>query len=412
MEKFIVYLKGIAMGIADVIPGVSGGTLALILGIYHELLNAIKAISPRPFFALVKWLKNGRNADDKKILLEEIQKLNLAFLIPLVFGILTAFGVGSIAIPYLMEQFPAATRAFFFGLIIASVAAPFRMITFDSSKVWAIAAIGIILGGLFGFTVTNPKNTIEVSTEWYKIKSSGESLKDITRRGPSAMSAEDVFWASNNLELQRAIQNSDPATYASLEKARNAGHAILGDKSSMKNRSAPYQKLEVPKDTPVNVPRLAHWFVFFAGLLAICAMILPGISGSYILLILGAYFFMLNALKGFVSTLAHGIWPTNQAGFVFLFCLGAAIGILSAARILSYLLEKHAAPTLAILVGLMLGCLRGVWPFRELSGNVYVNMLPSASTPGVGLTIAAGIVGFIIVVAFMFFGSKKNPLEV
>ncbi len=400
------------MGVADVIPGVSGGTLALILGIYHDLLNAIKAISPKPFFALLTYLKNGRKEEDKSLLVEEIGKLNLAFLIPLVLGIVTAFGVGSVAIPYLMEQFPSATRAFFFGLIIASVAAPFQMIKFNGGKTWTVALIGISLGAVFGFLITNPKNTIEVSTQWLEIESTGETLKDITRRGPSAMSAEDVFWAKENAALQNSLRVSDLAIYTQLEKARHSGAAILGDKHSAKSRSLPYQSLKVPEGVSVKVPRLAYWFVFFAGMLAICAMILPGISGSYILLILNGYFFMLNALKGFVSTLAHGALPVNQAPFVVLFCLGAGIGILSAARILSYLLDRYAAPTLALLVGLMLGCLRGVWPYRELSGNVYVNMLPSSSTEGLGLTIAAGIIGFSIVVAFLLFGPKKHHVEI
>lgn len=404
----MVYLKGICMGIADVIPGVSGGTLALILGIYHELLNSIKAVSPKPVFALIKFLKNGRTDEDKKVLFDEIGKLNLAFLIPLVFGIVTAFAVGSVAIPYLMENFPTATRAFFFGLIIASVAAPFQMIKFEGGKTWAIVVNGIILGGVLGFVLTNPKNTLEVSTQWYEIASTGETLKDVTRRGPSAMSAEDVFWAKENIALQDAIRVNDLPLYKKLENAKKSGSAILGDKNSMKSRSEPYQTLNVPKGVPVKVPRLAYWFVFFAGMLAICAMILPGISGSYILLILGGYFFMLNALKGFISTLAHGALPTNQAPFVVLFCLGAGIGLLSAARVLSYLLDHYAAPTLAILVGLMLGCLRGVWPYRELSGNVYVNMLPTGSTDGLGLTIASGIIGFAIVVAFLVFGPKKH----
>src|SRR5690606_17192868 len=98
------------------------------------------------------------------------------------------------------------------------------------------------------------------------------------------------------------------------------------DKDAIKARSAPYDELVVPAGTPVHVPRPTLWFIFFAGMIAICAMILPGISGSYILLILGAYFFVLNALKGFLTTLASGAVPWNQGVYVAVFCIGCAIG--------------------------------------------------------------------------------------
>src|SRR5690606_27607896 len=128
--------------------------------------------------------------------------------------------------------------------------------------------------------------------------------------------------------------------------------------------SAPYDEVIVPAGTPVRVPRPELWFVFVSGLIAICAMILPGISGSYLLLILGNYFFILNALKGFLKTAASLQLPLNQGAYVVVFCLGCGIGLLGFARVLSYLLREHAVPTLGVLVGLMIGCLRGIWPFR------------------------------------------------
>ncbi|MEZ4459833.1 MAG: DUF368 domain-containing protein [bacterium] len=150
------------------------------------------------------------------------------------------------------------------------------------------------------------------------------------------------------------------------------------------------------------------WFVFVAGVIAICAMILPGISGSYILLILGVYFFILNALKGFLSTLAHGELPLTQGSYVVVFVLGCAIGILSFARFLSYMLHNHAPGTLAVLVGLMLGCLRGIWPFRHSIDGVEANFIPASFDSSVGVALVCVLAGMAVVGTFTWLGRAKE----
>ncbi len=404
MERLVLFLKGFCMGIADVIPGVSGGTLALILGVYAELVDTIRNLNLRWLPALLAWLKD-RSEANRATLLDRIGTLNLPFLVTLGAGIAVALGVGSVVVPYFLENFPVQTRAFFFGLILASVWVPFRMIDFGGSRSVAVVAVTALIGLGIGWFVTNPGTTLDLTREQYQVTSEGESLKDLARKGPSALPNADVFWADENEALRLAIQDREPERYAELAALEERASAAV-DKDAMKARSAPYDELVVPAGTVVSVPRPTWWFVLFAGMIAICAMILPGISGSYILLILGAYFFILNALKGFLGTLASGAFPANQALYVTVFCIGCAVGILSFARLLSYLLHNWAVPTLGLLVGLMVGCLRGIWPFRMTIDGVVTNVMPTAAHPLTG-TIATFVLGLVIVGTFTWFGRER-----
>lgn len=411
MSRFILFLKGIAMGTADVIPGVSGGTLALILGIYGELVDTIKGVRPHLLLYVFRWLTGGRKAEDLDIIRGEWKHLNFEFLIALMAGIATAIVAGSSVIPMLMENYPVAMRSLFFGLIVASVIVPMRMISFKTPAQISVVALCMTLGAAFGFIVTNPAHSFDMAREWTTVTSEGESLKDVTRRGPSGMSSEQVFWAEKNQALRDSVAKSEPTKFAELTATHETNLQPVVDKNVLKARSKPYDDVMISAGTPVEVPRPTIWFVFIAGVVAICAMILPGISGSYILLILGVYFFILNALKGFLSTLAHGHLPVTQASYVIVFVLGCLVGILSFARVLSYLLHRHGAPTLAVLVGLMVGCLRGIWPFRHLVNEVEINVIPTALDANVGIAVGCGLLGVAIVAAFSWLGRVKEEGE-
>lgn len=409
MNRVLLFLKGICMGIADVIPGVSGGTLALILGVYKELVDSIKGLNLRFVPALARWLKT-RSPEHRAELAERLRELNLPFLMTLGAGIACALAVGSVIIPYVMENFPVPTRAFFFGLIVASVWVPFRMIEFAGSRSVATVVVGVVVGIGAGFVLTNPGATYESTREWFEVSSEGQTLKDLTRLGPSALASADVFWDDHNAPMRDAVRQADPAKFEELSALHAAETNLVADKAAMKARSAPYDEVEVPAGTPLKVPRPEMWFVFISGMIAICAMILPGISGSYILLILGNYFFILNALKGFLTTLAHGAVPLNQGAYVVVFCAGCAIGLLGFSRVLSYLLRERPVPTLGVLVGLMVGCLRGIWPFRATVDGIVTNVWPGSADGVVG---AGGmfLVGLAIVVAFGWFGRNRSAEE-
>jgi len=241
-EAILIFLRGLFMGTADIIPGVSGGTIALITGIYERLVHAISSIN----FTFIKPLLKGDFSEFKVKLFEEI---DFELFIPLLLGIGIAMLTFAKIISYLLETQTAYTFSFFLGLILASSYVLYRKLDGINLKLIIITVIGIILSYIF--VGLNPIAT---------------------------------------------------------------------------NHSLPV--------------------LFLSGLIAICAMILPGISGSFLLLLLGQYQYMLNSL--------------NSLNFteIIVFIVGAAIGILGFSKILNYLLENHETVTMAFLIGIMIGTLR------------------------------------------------------
>lgn len=241
------------MGAADVIPGVSGGTMALILGIYQELVTNLKAFSSPAFIrALVqlRWF-------------EAFMLVGGPFLLSLALGIATAILSLARVLKWLLVNQQPLIYSFFFGLILASVVIVLRQIKRPRPLYWLLFALST------GFTFT--------------------------------------------------LVGLAPAT---------------------------------TPETPV--------FIVFSGALAICAMILPGISGAFILLLLGKYDFMFAALSNLDLVV------------IGLFLLGAVVGLLSFARLLGYLYQHNHDATIAVLAGFMLGSLRRVWPFQfEHQGAIH-----------------------------------------
>ncbi|UJJ31041.1 DUF368 domain-containing protein [Halopseudomonas maritima] len=244
-EYLFIFLRGVAMGAADVVPGVSGGTIAFISGIYDRLLAAIAACTPDK----VIWLLRGR-------FVETWKAIDGAFLFTLLAGILCSIVSLARLITYLLEQHGLLVWSFFFGLIVVSVYLVGREIS--RWNLWTlVAALG---GALFAYL--------------------------ITVAAPLSLSV-----------------------------------------------------------TPLNL--------FIGGAIAICAMILPGISGSFILLLLGLYTGVLQAVKNL------------DAGLLGLFALGCVTGLLSFSRLLSWLLKHARNVTLAFLTGLLVGSLNKVWPWKQ-----------------------------------------------
>lgn len=266
------YLKGMAMGAADIVPGVSGGSIALIAGIYQELLDSINAFN----------LDNLRLLKSFQIK-EFYARLNGNFLLSLVLGIMTSIFALSRVITYLMDEHPIPLWSFFSGLILVSA-----FLILKEIKQWNLVVIvSIAIGTAFAWWVTN-----------------------------------------------------------------------------------------LPPTTTPN----DHWFTFVAGAIAICAMILPGISGSFVLLILGQYERILQAVldKDFF-TLA-------------LFASGCLVGILSFSRVVAYLLRRFHAATIGLLSGFMLGSVNELWPWklvtswRTSSSGKEVPFLTENILPGEYLT--------------------------
>ena len=245
-DYLLLFAKGLAMGGADVVPGVSGGTIAFISGIYEELIDSIKAVN----ISSIKVLLKG----DFK---EFWQQINGNFLIVLFAGI--AISLASLAklMTYLMVHSPIQLWSFFLGLILISSIVILRQI-----KQWSV---GVVIAGIIGIV------------------------------------------ASYFLTSMSPAQTSD-----------------------------------------------SYLMIFLSGAIAICAMILPGISGAFILLILGKYQLVVGALGNL------------DFGIIFVFMAGALFGILMFVRVISWLLHKYHNYAIAVLAGFMMGSLNKIWPWKQV----------------------------------------------
>lgn len=233
------------MGVADIVPGVSGGTIAFITGIYDELLHAIKSIDVEAFRLL-----------SQKKFRTFWKKISGNFLCVMLLGTLTSFVLLARLVMYLLLHYPVIVLSFFFGLILISVPLVLREIR--KWNIMAVLAIALGICMTYGFSLLSP------------------------------------------IESTNAL-----------------------------------------------------WFVFLSGMLAVCAMFLPGISGALVLVLLGKYQYLAKALLEF------------NISAILVFLLGCVVGLVGISRILSWILDNYHTTTVALLAGFMLGSLNKVWPWRE-----------------------------------------------
>ena len=244
IQPLLLFLKGVGMGTADVVPGVSGGTIALITGIYERLLSAIKSVDAEALKFISKFqIKHFWKHIDGN------------FLLVLLAGIATSIITLAKVVTYLLDTYPIQLWSFFFGLIIISAILVLRNV-----KSWNLGKVlSLIVGDIIAYMITEA----------------------------------------------------------------------------------------TPAATPEGL-----WFIFLSGAIAICAMILPGISGSFILLIMGKYEFIFNALND------------RDIPVILTFMAGCVVGLLSFSRVISWLFKKYHDIAIALLSGFMLGSLNKVWPWK------------------------------------------------
>lgn len=287
------------MGASDIVPGVSGGTMAFILGIYEELIDSIKSVDLR----VIKLLLHFK-------LKEVFNIVPWRFLLAIFIGILVAILTLAQILETLLEKRPVFLWAFFFGLVLSS-----------------------------------------------------------------------------SITVSKRVKTWQPGAIAGAVLAAIAAWFIVG---------------AVPVTTP-DTP----WFVFLSGVIAICAMILPGISGSFILVVLGKYQTILSAV--------------NDRDFVVLiiFAAGAGIGIISFAQVVSWLFKRYHDVTVAVLMGLMLGSLRKIWPWKETisttidrHGEVVpleqINIAPPSFGSEFIIALGLTIIGFLVVIALDRLANKSE----
>lgn len=315
LQYLIVTLKGLAMGVADVVPGVSGGTIAFISGIYEELIETIHKID----FGFFKvWKKDG--------FLKAWAHYNLGFLLALFSGVFISIISLAKLITWLLDVYPIMVWSFFFGLIIASIIYVGKQITNWRLAVYVVIAVATIIS--YFITIANP------------------------------------------------VANQD-----------------------------------------------STWFLFFAGFIAIIAMILPGISGAFILLLLGAY----TTVIGIVTQFGEGITKLDSGLFIdalgklLIFAAGAVVGLKVFSKALNWMFKHHKNLILGVLTGFMIGALNKIWPWKEViqyrlshSGDqvpfIERSVLPQNfdGNPQVLFAIVFAIIGFLAIFLLEKLAVSKN----
>lgn len=312
VEYIGLVLRGVCMGASDIVPGVSGGTMAFILGIYEELINSIKSVGDPQFLRAVVRLQVKKAID----------LINLPFLLAVGAGIGLAILTLAASLEHWLETQPILVWSFFFGLVVASVITVSRRI-----NQWENELIGMLILGTF------------------------------------------------------------------------LAYMIVG---------------LVPVQTPES-----WWFLLLTGAIAICAMILPGISGSFLLVLMGKYEFVLGAVND---------RDIISLGFV---AIGAAVGIVLFAQVISWVFARYHDAAIAFLTGLMIGSLRKIWPWktdvdwlRDAAGEFVLNsdglrivtvqesFLPSLGNADDRLLIALGLalVGIVAVLLIDRLGSRAEAV--
>ena len=376
-------LRGVCMGLADVIPGVSGGTVALILGIYPRLINAVGSVGAgmvrrlrlRSFRALLKegFGEPARLGDSP----EGTEAGHILLLVSVVAGVVPAILAGAQILPPLLSSHPEQMQGLFLGLVLASVAIPARQIGRRSPSRWLLACVAALLTAWFA-------GLPEPSTRHARGRVTIEFAAPL---------ASEVRLTPGNLTLVAPGEDGHPAVEyglpgsrtaaagaTSLEVevvARMAGGAGNLPAASIREVEGPVAIAAVSQPAALTGGRDPSLvYVFVGGVLAVSAMVLPGISGSFVLLLLGLYHFILHSL----ALTLHG--DARAAIVVATMMAAIAFGLLTFTRILKGLFARWREATLAVLVGLMVGSLRKLWPFVEQrdDGSEFMT-LPVAGDP-------------------------------
>ncbi|MCB1309758.1 MAG: DUF368 domain-containing protein [Leptospiraceae bacterium] len=418
-SRLILASKGLAMGTADIIPGVSGGTIALISGIYDHLVDAIGTVKASHALALLNLIVFCWHRERRSAALSRLAEIDWNFLLPLLAGIALAMIIMVQIIPWVLEHHAFYAFSFFFGLIIFSITVPYRMMKHRPLEIGLLIVFALatfFLVGLSGVSDARIELTGLHDRSTYTLRANQKGgwhvnlpLESIDRNNQATIDQLEIkqgvvqrwqgelFHADGRhmgsfvLDVMDADATSDP-TRADLN----------ADEEQNASGAEPYQVVIVSrhlKDVDVFV-KSAHYdpatgqlqlealfaqegahnpaMLLLSGSLAISAMILPGISGAYILVLMGQYRFLAASARDLMSNLLVLIKQggndvlltqmSEQALALVSFGLGLVIGIFVFVRILKYLLHHFHSPTMAALTGLMLGSLRYLWPPNHFQG--------------------------------------------
>ncbi len=330
---------GAVIGAANIIPGVSGGTMALVMGVYQRLLTVLSGISIKTFkcfFGLFRFSQKSRQD-----FAEEFNRLEGFFLIKIFVGAIVAIVLLASLMEFLINHHHAATYGFFFGLVLLSAVYPYKLIR----KMRPQLLIALFLGVASVFAISigvNDKDLIEKA----EIKQEKKAAKAAMKSNPNALA-----------KTTKTVSKADTKSLL---------------------------------------------FMFLLGSVAITAMVLPGVSGSFLLLVLGGYFDLLSAIA------------ERDMAILSVFLAGCMIGLIISTRMINYLLTRWHDATMTFLLGLVFGSLWVIWPFKHVYqlGDVTVylkdNTLPTSFGPIEIMTIFSTLAGIAIVACFLWYEKFKK----
>ena len=359
------------MGAADAIPGVSGGTIALILGLYPRLIDAVgnlgtgmlRRLRTRSFWEVLA--AGVKDPARLRVSTGGTDAARLLLLASLATGMVPAIAAGAHFLPPLLGTYPAQMRGFFLGLVLASVAVPLRELEHRGPSRWLLAVTAALAtawfvglpapsGGHAGGVVVlelDPPPAVDVTL----------TPRNLTLRAP-----EDG--TRPGIEYGLGTSLTVPAGTATLQVdvvARMAGAAANLSPGAVQEVESPLDIANATQPATFTDGRdPALVYLFLGGLLAVSAMALPGVSGSFVLLLLGLYHFLLYTLSSLISYRDPG-----AVVVIGTFIMALAIGLLTVVRVLKRLFARWRDGTLAVLVGLMCGSLRKLWPFTDYTGE-------------------------------------------
>lgn len=355
------------MGAADVVPGVSGATIALILGLYPRLIDAAGNVGVRMVGRLrtrAFWRLAGAGLRDPVRLHGSPEATDVArvlLLASVAAGIVPAILVGAEVIPPLIDSHPARMRGFFLGLVLASVAVPLREIDRRGPSRWlltlAAALVTVWFVGLPEPSGGHARGLVTLELDAPPAAAVTLTPNDLTLRAPDDGTRPDIEY---RLHTSLTVPAGTTIVEAQI-LAKMAGDAGNLPAGAIREADGPLDFAAVVQPNAFaggSDPALAY--LFLGGVLAISAMTLPGVSGSFVLLLLGLYYFVLHNLSVLISYRDPG-----AAIVVGTFVTALAIGLLTAVRVLKRLFARWHDGTLAVLVGLMLGSVRKLWPFTD-----------------------------------------------
>lgn len=327
-KGWVLFLCGMCMGAADLVPGISGGTIAFILGFYNQLLESVKTFNADAFKLLLKFQFKAF-----------FNTIAWKFLATLLLGIVLSFVLLATVIHTVLEH--EVYRVYLYSAFLGLVLASFWLCICQISEWKKRYMLGLIFGIVVAYLFTS-NHMMSESEGDYAIK------MPLQVRVPSLQNYDAENQLLTHLSDATLGAMQAKGLIASSDFVYNSEGMILGEVGDL---IKPYKSTKIDP-----------WLIF-CGMLAICALLLPGISGSYLLNLLGVYPLVIGALADLIQSWARFTLDTDAFYILFSLGIGIVIGGILFARFVSWLLKNYPNFTMALLSGFMIGALRSVWPF-------------------------------------------------